>query len=101
MTEQRCADAAELGTVPRGSHMHGERLRVPERMVVAPAVGVFCPTEVETGTEIEAGAVLGIVHGPGTEYPVCSPFGGTLMGMLAHDGERLREGQPVAWLRVA
>jgi biotin carboxyl carrier protein len=80
---------------------HGERVRVPERMVVAPAVGVFHRNEVEAGTEIEAGAVLGVVQGPGTEYPVCSPFGGTLMGMLAHNGERLREGQPVAWLRVA
>ena len=80
---------------------HGERLRVPERMVVAPAVGVFTRNELEAGAEIAAGAVLGVVHGPSTEYPVCSPFGGTLMGMLAHDGERLREGQPVAWLRVA
>ena len=79
----------------------GERVQVPERMVVAPAVGVFRPVDVEEGTEIQIGAVLGIVHGPGTEYPVCSPFGGTLMGMLAHNGERLREGQPVAWLRVA
>jgi hypothetical protein len=32
---------------------------------------------------------------------VRSPFRGTLMGMLAHPGERLRAGQPVAWLRVA
>ena len=101
MSEHRRADVAEPGMAQRGSHMHGERVRVPERMVVAPAVGVFRPIEVETGTQIKAGAVLGIVHGPGAEYPVCSPFGGTLMGMLAHNGERLREGQPVAWLRVA
>jgi biotin carboxyl carrier protein len=33
--------------------------------------------------------------------PVCSPFRGRLIGMLAHPGERLREGQPIAWLRVA
>ena len=33
--------------------------------------------------------------------PVCSPFRGMLIGMLAQPGERLREGQPVAWLRVA
>jgi len=24
-----------------------------------------------------------------------------LMGLLAHAGERVREGQPVAWLRLA
>ena len=26
---------------------------------------------------------------------------GKLMGLLAHAGERVREGQPVAWLRSA
>jgi biotin carboxyl carrier protein len=60
---------------------HGELLDVPERMIVAPSVGV--------------------VEGPGTSMPVCSPFRGMLIGMLAQPGERLREGQPVAWLRVA
>lgn len=82
--------------------MHtGERLIVPERMVVAPAVGVFRPVALDEGATISEGEVLGIVHGPGAEHEVCSPFGGTLMGLLAHPGERLRVGQPVAWLRVA
>ena len=79
----------------------GERLAVPERMIVAPAAGVFRPATVEPGDAIARGDVIGMLEGPGTEQPVCSPFGGTLMGMLAHSGERLREGQPVAWLRVA
>ena len=30
-----------------------------------------------------------------------SAFRGFLMGMLAVEGERVREGQPVAWLRAA
>ena len=79
----------------------GERLAVPERMIVAPAVGVFRPAEVDEGATIAAGDVVGEVVGPGTSAPVRSPFDGTLMGMLAHPGERLRAGQPVAWLRVA
>ena len=49
----------------------------------------------------DAGDEIGVVEGPGTSRPVLSPFGGTLMGMLAQSGERLRSGQPIAWLRVA
>ena len=78
----------------------GERLAVPERMIVAPAAGVFRSTATEPGMTLIAGDVVGVVEGPGTALPVFSPFHGTLMGMLAHSGERLREGQPVAWLRV-
>jgi biotin carboxyl carrier protein len=81
--------------------MIGEQLTVPERMIVAPSVGVFRSVELDEGSMIEAGDVVGMLDGPGTSSPVRSPFGGTLMGMLAHSGERLREGQPVAWLRVA
>jgi biotin carboxyl carrier protein len=82
--------------------LHGERVTVPERMIVAPGVGVFHPnTEVDEGSAIRAGDVVGELVGPGTNVPVHSPFEGTVMGMLAHDGERLREGQPIAWLRVA
>jgi biotin carboxyl carrier protein len=81
--------------------MIGEQLTVPERMIVAPSVGVFRSVELDEGSTIEEGDVVGMLDGPGTSSPVRSPFGGTLMGMLAHPGERLREGQPVAWLRVA
>ena len=82
-------------------HLHGERLAVPERLIVAPAVGVFRPHVVGEGATVYEGDEIGIVEGPGTSCAVRSPFRGTLMGMLAHPGERLREGQPVAWLRVA
>lgn len=97
----------------------GEVLAVPERVIVAPAVGVFRPlgdgdvdlTEparmpgdapVPPGvTVISAGQAIGFVEGPGSSTPVRSPFGGFLIGMLARTGERVREGQPVAWLRLA
>jgi biotin carboxyl carrier protein len=80
---------------------HGELLDVPERMIVAPSVGVFRPNLVAGGDHVDAGEEIGVLEGPGTSVPVCSPFRGRLIGMLAHPGERLREGQPVAWLRVA
>ena len=86
----------------------GEVLAVPERVIVAPAVGVFRPLAGADGdlTEaggplIAAGQAIGVVEGPGSSTPVRSPFGGFLVGMLAHRGERVREGQPVAWLRLA
>jgi [acyl-carrier-protein] S-malonyltransferase len=81
---------------------HGEGLLVPERMIVAPAVGVFRPlADVDAGDRVAAGQPVGHLEGPGTSTPVCSPFSGQLVGMLVHAGERLREGQPVAWMRVA
>ncbi|MGH9016004.1 MAG: biotin/lipoyl-containing protein [Acidimicrobiia bacterium] len=80
---------------------HGEGLVVPERMIVAPSVGVFRPLEASEGELVAQGQSIGVVEGPGTATPVRSPFHGRLVGMLAQPGERLREGQPVAWLRVA
>jgi hypothetical protein len=81
---------------------HGEGLLVPERMIISPSVGVFRPLDdLEDGTEVDVGQTVGHLDGPGTSTPVRSPFTGRLVGMLVHRGERLREGQPVAWLRVA
>ena len=81
---------------------HGEGLGVPERMILAPSVGVFRPLDdVDAGALVDAGQTVGHLDGPGTSTPVCSPFAGRLVGMLVTAGERLREGQPVAWLRVA
>jgi biotin carboxyl carrier protein len=88
----------ESGTI------HGETLAVPERVIVAPAQGTFRPVDAaETASEasVVAEQVIGFVEGKGHSTPVRSPFGGKLMGLLAHAGERVREGQPVAWLRCA
>jgi biotin carboxyl carrier protein len=78
----------------------GEGLVVPERMIVAPAVGTFRAVSLNEGAQLSVGQTVGMVDGPGTSTPVASPFTGQLVGMLVHPGERLREGQPVAWLRV-
>lgn len=97
--------------------VHGEELRVPERVILAPALGVFEPAPPDGATAsgpdavldlaamaegqlVTEGQVVGVVKSSGTSLPVRSAFTGFLMGMLAHPGERVREGQPVAWLRV-
>jgi multidrug efflux pump subunit AcrA (membrane-fusion protein) len=83
---------------------HGEALAVPERVIVAPAPGTFRPVESAAVAEVDTVVeeqVIGFVEGKGHSTPVRSPFGGRLMGLLAHAGERVREGQPVAWLRSA
>jgi biotin carboxyl carrier protein len=84
--------------------VQGEGLLVPERVIVAPSVGVFRPLfghDAVCGQAVDAGQVVGVIEGPGVSTPVQSPFRGVLAGLLAHDGERLRRGEPVAWLRVA
>jgi len=82
----------------------GEELRVPERVIVAPAVGLFHPLPPETvtaeGELVDEGQPVGTVAVGGEHVPVRSAFRGFLMGMLAVPGERVREGQPVAWLRA-
>ncbi|MDQ3569135.1 MAG: hypothetical protein M3396_00615 [Actinomycetota bacterium] len=97
--------------------VRGEELEVPERVILAPAVGVFQPVAAESGANgaegassdhvaqsggkpVAEGDVVGVVETRGQAHPVRSAFSGFLVGMLAHPGERVREGQPVAWLRV-
>ncbi len=81
--------------------LEGERVAMVERMIVAPGVGVFRPLSVEEGATVTVGEIVGEVVGPGTREPVRSAFAGVVIGFLAHSGERLREGQAVAWMRVA
>lgn len=79
----------------------GEELHVCERVVISPCAGVFEPTAAPAasgvaGTRIEVGMVVGRV----SRRDVRSPFAGRFMAMLALPGERVRPGQPVAWLRT-
>ncbi len=74
----------------------GEHLFATERMVVSPGAGVFTPASgVDSGFELTPGCVLGTVG----ENEVRSPFHGTLINMLAVEGERVTPSQPIAWLR--
>jgi biotin carboxyl carrier protein len=79
---------------------HGEGLLVPERMIVAPIAGRFTPVELAEHADVQAGQTIGTVEGPGTSTAIASPFAGRMVGVLVRPGERLREGQPIAWLRV-
>ncbi len=73
----------------------GEHLFMTERVVVSPAAGLFTPDPgLGTGQRVEVGARLGTVAG----QDVRCPFSGTVMGVLALDGERVTSRQPIAWL---
>lgn len=82
----------------------GEHLDVLERVVVSPATGTFTALPPQTftteGEIVRCGQCLGTVDGPGGAVQVESPFTGFLMGILALPGERVREGEPLAWLRT-
>ena len=76
----------------------GEHLFATERLVVSPGAGVFTPdADVDAGTPVEPGTVLGTVG----DHEVRSPFAGVVMGMLAVTGERVTTSQPIAWLRAS
>ena len=98
-------------TTKQARSVRGEQLEVSERVILAPAVGVFRPAaldsdgpdadhQLDAGTMVAQGDVVGVVEARGQALPVQSSFTGFLMGMLAHPGERVREGQPVAWMRT-
>jgi hypothetical protein len=83
--------------------MEGERILIPERMIVSPADGIFrseAHNGERIGETIDVDEVIGYVETVGTSIPITSPFHGVLHGMIAHSGERLRQHEPVAWLRV-
>jgi [acyl-carrier-protein] S-malonyltransferase len=96
----------------------GEHLYTSERVIVSPAPGVFEPdvqlAALESSALAEATAAPG--SGAGTEpgsllavgdrvgtvglTDVRTPFEGILIRWLAVRGERVAEGQPVAWIRT-
>jgi biotin carboxyl carrier protein len=81
-----------------------EDLHVPERLIAAPAAGVFTllPPDVITseGEIVQAGQTMGYIERNAGQVTVVSPHTGFLMGLLALPGERVRDGQPLAWVRV-
>jgi [acyl-carrier-protein] S-malonyltransferase len=83
---------------PHPSGHEGEHLFATERLVVSPAAGVFTPDPtIAPGDVIQAGTLVGRVG----DHEVRSPFGGSVMGLIAVDGERVTVSQPIAWLRTA
>jgi [acyl-carrier-protein] S-malonyltransferase len=79
----------------------GEHLYMTERMVVSPTAGVFTPAEAWRSAGAEGAAVeVGDLVGHVGDREVRSLFAGTVMGLIAVDGERVTPSQPIAWLRV-
>lgn len=84
--------------------MEGERILIPERMIVSPADGIFKAASNNgdlIGEAIEIDDVIGYVETVGQSIEVKSPFKGIVHGLIAHSGERLRKHEPVAWLRIS
>jgi biotin carboxyl carrier protein len=88
---------------PNEIAIHADEVQVPERLIVAPAGGVFrsLPAEAVTaeGEIVEAGQAIGVVERLADGVTVVSPHAGLLMGVLVLPGERVRELQPLAWVR--
>ena len=90
----------------------GEHLYMSERVVVSPSSGIFSPesslqapgTGLLPGTDVgsdQSSAIdVGELVGRVGISEVRTPFAGQVIGWLAADGERVQEGQPLAWLRV-
>ncbi|MGH9291150.1 MAG: ACP S-malonyltransferase [Acidimicrobiales bacterium] len=86
----------------------GERFHISERLILAPAAGLFEPdasvTSLVPGSPvagrrpvpIEVGGLIGHVGAA----EVRSAFEGSVEGVLVLRGERVGAGQPVAWLRA-
>jgi len=78
----------------------GEVIEVSERVIVSPAVGIYQPLAL-LGS-VEAGEVIGhVASADRSTIPVCSPFRGRLVEVVAWPGERVEHRQRIAWLRVA
>ena len=65
----------------------------------APEIDVVALEQKVSG-EIAGVPVVGYIDTQGRTVAVRSKFAGWMMGLLVHEGERVREGQPIAWLRA-
>jgi [acyl-carrier-protein] S-malonyltransferase len=68
------------------------------RLAVAPVGGTFHAAPVDAGTTVIEGATVGTVVANRSEWTVSAAHGGVLVEWLAHDGDPVSPGQPVALL---
>ncbi|CAN5853463.1 hypothetical protein BH23ACT2_BH23ACT2_23640 [soil metagenome] len=80
----------------------GDGTHIDVRLVVAPVAGVFQPAAIgevtAEGEVVATGGVVGHIVGTGQTEAVISFCAGFLVRLLAEPGERVRPGQPIAWL---
>lgn len=85
-------------------YLTGEPLSICERLVVSPISGRFMALSDQTspseGDLVVEGQTIGVVTRLDETLPVTTRFTGRFMGLMAQPGELLREGQPIAWVRV-
>jgi [acyl-carrier-protein] S-malonyltransferase len=68
------------------------------RLAVAPAAGTFHAAPVAPGSPLDQGASVGLVVSNRSEWTVSAAHGGVLVEWLAHDGDPVSPGQPIALL---
>jgi len=68
------------------------------RLAVAPVAGTFRAVAVDPGTAVAEGAALGTVESNRSQSNVAAAHGGVLVEWLAHDGDPVSPGQPIALL---
>jgi [acyl-carrier-protein] S-malonyltransferase len=93
LTAARALLASRSGAAPEAAP--------PFRLVVAPQGGTFDAIDLNEGSVLLAGAMLGSVRSSRAEHPVTSPAGGVLVEWLASDGDPVAPGQPLVRLSPA
>src|SRR6476646_7841455 len=78
----------------------GEFPVVDERVVVSPMPGRFEPVVLPEQVVV-VGQLVGEVVRSDERIPVLANTSGQFMGHLAEPGERVGDGQPLAWIRLA
>jgi biotin carboxyl carrier protein len=98
----------ELDALGELVELFAEDLDVRERLITAPRPGRFFPAvaypphpHYPEGVPVRAGQRIGVVVRTGEEHHVTCAFSGMLMGLMVLPGERVRLGQPVAWLVIS
>ena len=82
-----------------------ETFELHERVVISPSGGRVALPPVATraveGEFVLSGESVATVKVGAAEIPVRTAFRGWLMGFMVLDGQPVRSGEPVAWLRKA
>ncbi len=83
--------------MPPHTEQESPALAGPERVIVAPAAGLFEPAATD-GAPIRRGQVVGHVRCGSERVEITSPFDGQARGVFAWPDERVRRYQPVLWM---